>query len=200
MNRAPYFDEIEHRLSFLAYKLTLRSSRNILNLNIHAEDFYLHFFNVLFSYDLSNLNAVEQNAAAIDLIDHKNKIVIQVSSTATKAKIEGALSKKILSGYKTYAFKFISISKDAANLRSGTYKNPHGVAFDPKSDIYDIKRLLDIIQPLEISHLKRVYDFVLAELQPEFQTNIKETHIRLKWMVCLGTTYFLKSSHPSLIE
>ncbi len=177
MNRAFYFDEIERKLSFLGYRLELRSKMNVLNLNIHVEDFYLNFFNVLFLYELSNLNATVQNAAAIDLIDHKNKIVIQVSSTATKAKIEGALSKEILSSYKEYSFKFISISKDAGSLRSGDYKNPHGLSFDPSADIFDIKRLLDLIQPLEISHLKKVYEFVLAELQPELQTSIQETHL-----------------------
>lgn len=177
MNRSRYFDEIEDRLSFLAYKLTLRSSMNILNLNLHAEDFYLHFFNVLFGYELINLNSVEQNAAAIDLVDHTRKMLIQVSSTATKAKIESALSKAILSKYKTYEFKFISISKDASSLRNGTYKNPHGLAFDPNIDIFDIKRLLDKTKQLEVNHQKRILDFIRSELKPEPQTIIPETHI-----------------------
>ncbi|EGQ98798.1 hypothetical protein VCHE39_1684 [Vibrio cholerae HE39] len=52
--------------------------------------------NLLYGYELENLNKVLQNVEAIDLIDHKNKIIIQVSSTCTKNKVESALEKEII--------------------------------------------------------------------------------------------------------
>jgi hypothetical protein len=99
MNRAIYFDCIEERLNFIAFRIEMRGGLNLLDLHLHSEDFYLHFFNLLFGLNLKNLNTVDQNAAAIDLADTGNKIIIQVSSTATKQKIDSALAKN-LSPYK----------------------------------------------------------------------------------------------------
>lgn len=39
---------------------------------------------MLFGWELHNRNTVRQNEAGIDLVDTTNKIVIQVSATATK--------------------------------------------------------------------------------------------------------------------
>src|ERR1035437_8567047 len=126
MNRLQYFNFIEEKLNGLAYRLEVRGGLNLLDLHLHSENFHQHFFNLLFGFSLRNLNTVSQNTAGIDLIDETNKIVVQVSSTATKQKIDSALGKD-LSAYKGYAFRFISISKDAANLRTKTFINPHGL-------------------------------------------------------------------------
>lgn len=100
------------------------------------------------------------------MVDRKNKIVVQVSATATKQKIESALTKD-LSAYSGYSFKFISISKDAGELRSKTFRNPHGLTFDPAADIFDIVLLLKTINILRIEQLKEVYDFIKKELKTE---------------------------------
>ena len=69
MNRSKYFDFIESKLSLLATRIEMRGGLNILNLHLHSENFYLHFFKVLFGWVLQNLNAVRQNVAGIDLVD-----------------------------------------------------------------------------------------------------------------------------------
>jgi hypothetical protein len=166
MNRANYFDFIQSKLTALANNLEARGALNILDQHLHSENFYLHFCNLLFGWELQNLNTVNQNAAAIDLVDKKNKIVVQVSSTATKQKIESALTKD-LSAYSGYSFKFISISKDAGELRSKTFRNPHGLTFDPATNIFDIILLLRTINVLKIEQLKEVYDFIKKELKTE---------------------------------
>lgn len=52
MNRSEYFNYIERELSILATRINVRGGLNILDLNIHAENFYLHFFNLLFGWNL----------------------------------------------------------------------------------------------------------------------------------------------------
>lgn len=116
MNRSHCFNYIVSRLSTLVTEIELRGKLNYLDLHLHSENFYLHFFNELFGWQLQNLNAIKPNAEAIDLIDHKNKIVVQVSATATKGKVESALAKD-LSDYAGYAFKFISISNQLERER-----------------------------------------------------------------------------------
>ncbi len=103
---------------------------NILDFHLHSEDFYLHFFNKLYGWNLINLNKKSQNIEAIDLVDRSSKKIVQVSATNTKEKIESTLQKDIIKTYNKFNFKFISISKDASNLRQKTYANPHnGIHF-----------------------------------------------------------------------
>lgn len=118
-----------------------------------------------------NENDNKQNVEAIDLIDHKNKFVIQVSSTASKYKIESSLSKKLIENYKSYTFKFISIAKDADGLRKDKFENPHGINFVPSSDIIDVKSILIRIRSMNIDDQKRIYNFVKKELVAEIEPN-----------------------------
>ena len=99
MNRQTNFNFIKEKLSLLATHIEMSGGLNILDLHLHSENFYLHFFNLLFGWELQNLNAVQKNAAGVDLVDTSNKIIVQVSATATKQKIESALAKN-LSNYK----------------------------------------------------------------------------------------------------
>ncbi|KAF0221902.1 MAG: hypothetical protein FD174_233 [Geobacteraceae bacterium] len=166
MNRSHYFNYIEDRLSYLATRIEVRGKLNILDLHLHSENFYLHFFNELFGWQLQNLNTVKLNAEAIDLIDHKNKIVVQVSATATKEKVDSALVKD-LSSYAGYAFKFISISKDASALRGKSFVNPHNLSFDPQKDIYDVTSILKVISGLGVDDQRRIAGFIKKELEAE---------------------------------
>jgi hypothetical protein len=166
MNRQQYFNFIEDKLSQLAFRIESRGGLNILDLHLHSENFYLYFLNLLFGWELQNLNVVKKNAAGIDLVDATNKIIVQVSARATKQKIESALAKD-LSNYKGYAFKFVSISKDAADLRTKTFSNPRNLTFSPAEDIFDISSLLKFICSMDINRQKRVYEFLEKELKSD---------------------------------
>ncbi|MBU0534112.1 MAG: SMEK domain-containing protein [Candidatus Omnitrophica bacterium] len=164
MNRTLYFNYIEEKLSTLACRIDSRGKLNILDLHVHSENFYRDFFNKLFGWQLDNLNKKLQNVEAIDLVDHVNKLVIQVSATNTETKIESALAKGIIKKYHDYTFKFISISKDASNLRKKTYTNPHSINFIPLSDIFDTKSILDKIFSLTVNEQRNIYSFIREEL------------------------------------
>lgn len=167
MNRNLYFNYIDEKLHILASRIETRGKLNLLDIHLHSENFYLHFFNLLYGYKLENLNSKLQNIEAIDLIDHTNKIVVQVSATCTKQKVESALDKKILDGYKNYSFKFISISKDASELRKKTFKNPYSLSFSPTNDIYDIVSVLNEILSKQAREQKDIYKFIKSELGNE---------------------------------
>lgn len=136
----------------------------MLDLNIHSETFFADLLNILFGIQLQNLNAIMQNVEGIDLVDRKNKIIAQVSSTCSKQKIESSLAKKILLQYSDYRFKFISISQSAEKLRLGMFYNPHNVLFDPLYDIIDTTSILGNILAMTIGEQKLVYDFIRDEL------------------------------------
>ncbi len=177
MNRPNYFNVIEERLNLLALRIISRGRLNILDLHGHSENFYQHFLNELYKWEVKNENDIRQNVEAIDLVDHTNKFVIQVSATSSKQKIESSLSKDSIKNYTGYTFKFISIAKDADDLRKSTFTNPHRINFTPTSDIIDIKSILSTIGGLNPDDLKRVYEFVKKELVPEIDPMKLETNL-----------------------
>ncbi len=169
MNRATYYNYIEERLITLCTRVELRGKINILDYHLHSENFYRDLFNKLYSWDLENLNTQIHNVEAIDLIDKRNNIVIQVSATNTKSKIEKALNKSSLSSpeYNGFNFKFISIAKDANDLKSQLYNAPIGLTFVPSIDIYDVRSILHHIYNLDINTFEIIYNLIKSELGRE---------------------------------
>lgn len=172
MKRAEYYNYIERQLHIFASRIKTGGKLNMLNNHLHSENFYLHFFNLLFDYNLQNLNKSRQNVEAIDLIDNKNNYVIQVSATCNKSKIENALTKNIFAKFNNYSFKFISIKDDASKLRTKDYNNPHSISFNPQNDIHDITSILNEISSQDIDKLNSTYNFVRKELGEEV-SNVK---------------------------
>ena len=171
LNRTRYYNYIEEKLNFLAYRIEKRGKINLLDLNIHSETFFAELFNILYDYNLVNLNCIKQNAEGIDLVDTKNKIIIQVSATCTKEKIENSLNKGIYLFYKDYNFKFIAISKEVSNkLRITEFENPYNLIFDSQKDILDSTTLLRYILNLEIDKQKILFEFIKKELGEEIST------------------------------
>lgn len=164
MNRVDYFNYIEEKINLLALRINSRGKLNILDFHAHSENFYQHLFNNLFNWELVNLNENKQNVEAIDLIDHSNKYIIQVSAANTKEKVESALRKNIIKDHLEYRFKFISISRDADDLRKKEFNNPHNITFDPICDIYDVNSILKYIKGLEISNQKKIFQLIKDEL------------------------------------
>lgn len=165
MQRKKYYNSIAEKLSLLALRIKINGGLNLLELNLHSENFYRDLFNILFDYKLTNLNRRKQNAAGVDLIDENKKIVIQVSSTATREKIEKALAK--LSNYTDYSFKFISITTDGDNLTRNAYSNPFNLTFNADTDIYNVNSILRIIVDLEIDKMIEVFQLVNKELKTD---------------------------------
>ena len=79
MNRSQYFNYIEEKINYLSYRISKRGKINLLDLNIYSETFFAEMINILLKFNLKNMNAIQQNIEGIDLIDHKNKVVAQVS-------------------------------------------------------------------------------------------------------------------------
>jgi len=166
MQRKNYFDYIEEKLAILSIRVKNRGKLNILDVHMHSENFYRDLMNLLYDWSLNNINNSIQNVEAIDLIDYNKKIIVQISATVTKAKIEKSLDKKIIEKYaqRGYKFKFVSIAENADKLRKQNYQNPYGVGFEPQNDIFDISSLEKDIIDLQAEKMERVYQFIKTEL------------------------------------
>jgi hypothetical protein len=164
MNRSIYFNYIEERLSTLSTSIERRGSLNLLEYNIHSEDFFTYFLNNLFNWKLINLNEKKQNADAVDLYDDVQQMYVQVSATSSKQKIEKSLNSDFFIGKSCCHFMFLCLTNNVKNLQTSSYSNPHNVSFDPINDIMDLGGILRKVKSLNITKMKIIFDLVKSEL------------------------------------
>ena len=165
LNRQRYYDYINEKLEVLSYRITSNGKLNLLHLNIHSETLYRDILNILYEYNLEPANIGKANAEAVDLIDEDKKVVIQVSSTATKAKINSTLEKDKIKDLSDegYSIKFVFVANEAKNLRGSTYNNKHNITFDPNTDIWDKITVLEKISQLSIDRMTLIHDLIQNE-------------------------------------
>jgi SMEK domain-containing protein/ABC-3C protein len=176
LNRSIYHEYCTTKLAALAAQIEVCGKLNLLHLHVHSENFYMHLLNLLFGHSLENANVQKRNVEGLDLVDLPQGLAIQVSATATKAKIDSALSKDFTS-HPIHSFQFVAISKDASPLRSKNYVNPSNLKFDPANDIHDVTSILQAIMVLEISHQEEVYHFIKRELGGEISVPRLHSHL-----------------------
>lgn len=58
--------------------------QNLYDINIHSETFFCGLLNVIFGYNLENINDSEKNFPSIDLEDKLNRVAIQVTTQEAK--------------------------------------------------------------------------------------------------------------------
>lgn len=161
MNSIIYYNEISSLLTMLSYQINREGRLNLHDINIYTEYFYRDFLNTLYSLNLVNANDLTYNEPGIDLADASSKIMVQVSSTATKEKIQSSLEKADKAKYHGFHFYFLSISKPTEKLKEKSYSCPDEFMFNSKNDIYDIDDILrkvlsaDVEVQKELSHLSK---------------------------------------------
>lgn len=160
MNRKILVDRILHQLGILVSETEIALASNMQDINLVSEDFYCELLNVIFDWDLVNANELSANFPGVDLIDKKDKVFVQVSSTCTKEKIDHSLDEinKISKDFEGYNFLFLSLVKSASKLRDKTYTISNNITFDPKENIYDVTSIFQKIKGLEIDKVKQVYN------------------------------------------
>ena len=137
-----YISDISNALSSLATTLFVRGKLNLTDSHVMSEGFYEGLLNLMYDLNLHNTNSDQQNAEGIDLVDTEAKIVMQVTATCSKSKIDHSLS-ELKPEYEGFHFIFVPITiKDTKSQRAHQYYAPHNIVFDPKKDIYDIPFLV----------------------------------------------------------
>ena len=67
------FDNISNYLSILRTNVHIHNAANYFDINKEAENTYGTLLNMIYSYNLKNINFEEPNAAYIDLCDDTSK-------------------------------------------------------------------------------------------------------------------------------
>ena len=117
MNRNIYVTKIKTLIDILKVEIKDSGKLNLLDINVHVEDFFRDLLNLIYGWQLQNMNQRNLNAAGGDLWYDDDKIVIQVSSTTTKDKIQSSIDKLSAEQFAGYRFKFLRIDGDVIKLR-----------------------------------------------------------------------------------
>lgn len=101
------FKKIADGLAISRLELENRQSVGDYGLNLYAENYFRDILNFVYGYQLESLNKNQINAPYVDLIDQKNKLIFQITSTKTKEKIENTLLALKKRDYRDYDLKIL---------------------------------------------------------------------------------------------
>jgi len=166
IERQTYTNEVIERLTFLSTKVNLSKAINLTDINIHSENFYRDFLNLLYGYNLQNINIIEPNASAIDLGDKVQRIAFQVTSTSdlgkTKKTVSAFIAKNLYSDYDRLVMLNITTK---ATHREKFIGDESVYKLDVKEDIWDMREIVRAINDLKLDQIKKVHAFLKEEIK-----------------------------------
>ncbi|WP_291952776.1 SMEK domain-containing protein, partial [Campylobacter sp.] len=101
--------------SELSSKIKLNNALGLMDINIYCENDLLQILNNIYDWNLYNVNERYKNAKAIDLIDDKHRIAIQVTSNTTTNKIKETIDKFKETQFLDYELYMFYLTDDLPN-------------------------------------------------------------------------------------
>ncbi|RUR24265.1 SMEK domain-containing protein [Legionella qingyii] len=165
LSRKELIEKIINLLSLLQNNVKLGNTINLTDTNIHSENFYRDLLNLIFDYELNNINTAQQNSVAIDLYDEKNKIAFQITATGslvkTRETVTGFIKNELYKKYDKLIILNIVQKKKHKDKFVGDDKI---FQINTKEDIWDISTLLNHINNFQLEKLKEIYQFLHKEI------------------------------------
>lgn len=165
LTRGKLIGEIMDGLGQLNFVLQTRSKLGLYDLNKFCEDFVKDLLNMLYDYNLINLNETRSNEPGLDLGDEVNRLGIQVTTDKSSAKINHTLE-KITPDQQARYNRFVILILGAKQGRYDSI-NPDLAAklhFEVKDHIWDFGDLERDIVTSSLEKIKDVYDFFQSNL------------------------------------
>ena len=174
MNKEVYLKNIAENLALLSREVSILNAVNLYDINIIAEDFFPGLLNLIYGYELKNANHLEKNAPAIDLIDQKNRIAVQVTSDNSSTKIKHTIEEFNKSqAYHLYD-RLVVLILTQKKKYSSNFDTQGLFSFEKARDIWDVEKLIKDIRELETAQIKNVSDYLSEELYNKYYS-VRET-------------------------
>lgn len=212
MKKEKEMNKICEHIERLEYTIKLKNSIGMFDVNKYCEDYYCELLNLVYGYNLSNINFEDKNSKYIDLSDRDVRVCIQITSRKDANKVYETLKKfnasELVDEYKRFIFFLIAEKWD--NIWPSKTKGK--IDFDVKRDIKcnedlykDIFKLDDekrekVLEYLSIQGMQNPTLFDYGSLDKEKYTIGKE-YIDRK--VCLSSVYssdFLENDNYDTLE
>ena len=174
MNKEVYLKNIAENLALLSREVSILNAVNLYDINIIGEDFFPGLLNLIYGYELKNANHLEKNAPAIDLIDQKNRIAVQVTSDNSSTKIKHTIEEFNKSqAYHLYD-RLVVLILTQKKKYSSNFDTQGLFSFEKARDIWDVEKLIKDIRELETAQIKNVSDYLSEELYNKYYS-VRET-------------------------
>ena len=174
MNKEVYLKNIAENLALLSREVSILNAVNLYDINIVAEDFFPGLLNLIYGYELKNANHLEKNAPAIDLIDQKNGIAVQVTSDNSSTKIKHTIEEfNKNQAYHLYD-RLVVLILTQKKKYSSNFDTQGLFSFEKARDIWDVEKLIKDIRELETEQIKNINDYLSEELYNKYYS-VRET-------------------------
>ncbi len=228
MNRRDLINRITYWLTHLKMQVEMQNRLNLQDLNVHSENFFRDFLNLVLRFELVNINIVNPNAGAIDLGDKAKRIAIQVTSTSDISKIKHTHKGFVARGlFEDYDQLIVLIIGEKKSYKETSIGGGGNFEMSISKDVWGLTDLLRKIGDLQIPELRKCLEFLDAELKHPSPREFKEVKTLIRLIEVLsaeedgllsddnredpdpkgkievrfaGHTQFLKDSYSSLHE
>lgn len=159
LTRGYLVGEIIDDLANLGGQVRMRNALHMFDLTVATENFFRDFLNIALGATFKNLNAKRSNEPGLDLGDELKAIGIQVTSSATTAKVNNTLEKVTAD----QASKYSKLIVLGLNKRQQTYAINSTLATKysfTADDIWDLDTLARKALDLQIDDLQALYNLV----------------------------------------
>lgn len=198
MNKKKKIDRIAELFGRFRAEIENLNSLSLYDINIHSENVIIPILNKVYGLNLVNANFFEKNTAAIDLIDVENRVVIQITSTASGEKVKHTLEQYVKAEkYKEFdtlhvyviTAKQTKYADESFNKIVGDLFN-----FSSKENILDYNNILQEVNSWIA--LPKIQDF-LDLLESEFS---EEKIEKRKFYVENKDTLISEVLHPNILQ
>ena len=174
-----YFSNINDKLSWYVTTIRNDNKRGYQDANRDAEDVFGFILNVIYDYELENLNKKEINFPGIDLGDDKNRISVQVTSDNRSSKIKDTLKIFLRKNY-IYKYDRLIILIIGEKEKYSFKFDSGALSFDLKKDIIGLTELMIEIGKLSEEKLQKISEYMDHSIL--FETSEKD----------IGSSFFTK--------
>ncbi len=164
------FDRINAYLIKWITEISINNAQVFFDINRVSEGTASYLLNLLFGYNLTDLNEENQNMPGIDLGDKViSKLAFQITSRTDITKFKNALDTFVSKEYiNTYSngLKFLILSNHKLPQFTESFKMKYRRFFDPKNDILKVSDLLNRAKKLyyeDYEKFEAVRDFLEKE-------------------------------------
>jgi len=145
MEKANSFETILTNLNILRYIIISKVRNGLYDVNKRSEDFFKGLLNIVYDWELENMNKETLTYPGIDLGSKKDKIAIQVTSQGQREKTESTIEKFDKYSYSDTYDRLIMFNITSKLKHTKTF-TAQTITFDKEHDILDIDDVLTYIE------------------------------------------------------
>ncbi|WP_374500615.1 SMEK domain-containing protein [Pseudoxanthomonas sp.] len=164
ITRGFYIGEVIDELSALAAQVSLRNKLGLTDLSTLTENFFRDLLNAIHKSSLVSLNEERSNSPGLDLGDDVSGLAIQVTATASAAKVDKTLA-KITPDHQARYKRFVVL---VVGKKQGSYSIDEQLSerlgFRKDRDIWDVEDLARQVVALDIVRLELVHRLIRKEV------------------------------------